>query len=265
MTQIQAEAVAKMLWDARQSGVPCAPPSETFSGLSLEAAYLASKINFARRVQATGVEAIGKKIGLTSRAVQQQLGVEQPDFGYLSSDMLVPNRGILPKGSLIQGRVEGEVAFILGKRLLGTNLQPEAVVAATECVYASIEIIDSRVRDWRIRIQDTIADNASSAFFVLGDSPKRLDAVDLVKARMELRVNGELRSTGVGSACLDNPLLAVTWLANTLGAYDVALEPGDIILSGAYGPVVPIKPGDHTQVEIEGLGHVEFVYGSEEG
>ncbi|MFL5813656.1 MAG: 2-keto-4-pentenoate hydratase [Bdellovibrionia bacterium] len=247
--------LAETLWQARTSGAPCAPLTETHPDLTIEEAYQISSQIFQRRL-AGGARSVGRKIGLTSLAVQKQLGVDQPDFGYLTSDMLVHTGGLVGKNALIQGRAEGEVAFILGRDLKGPGLTREDVIAATDHVVACIEIIDSRVKDWKIKIQDTIADNASSALLVLGNMPKRLQDLDLRMAGMTLRMNGEVESTGVGAACLNHPVNAVLWLANALGQLGDSLKAGDIILSGAYGPVVPFNPGDHCEVEISGLGKV---------
>jgi 2-oxopent-4-enoate/cis-2-oxohex-4-enoate hydratase len=248
-------SIIDTLWQARITGVPCAPVTETCPGLTIEEAYQISSQVFQRKL-AGGARSVGRKIGLTSLAVQKQLGVDQPDFGYLTSDMLVHTGGVVGKNALIQGRAEGEVAFILGRDLKGPGLTREDIISATDHVVACIEIIDSRVKDWKIKIQDTIADNASSALLVLGSKPVKLQNIDLRMAGMTLRMNGEVESTGVGAACLDHPVNAVLWLANALGRLGDSLKAGDIILSGAYGPVVPFNPGDQCEVEISGLGKV---------
>jgi 2-oxopent-4-enoate/cis-2-oxohex-4-enoate hydratase len=260
VTQSELENLASVLWNARVSGSPCKPPSELLPGLSPGDAYAVSGALFGRRLSG-GARAIGRKIGLTSLAVQTQLGVSEPDFGYLTSDMQVPDGGILPAGSLIQGKVEGEVAFVLKRALRGPAVAAEDVIAATDHVVACIEIIDSRVENWRIRIGDTIADNASSAYFVLGSVKRDPRGLDLRMAGMSLRKNGSVESTGVGAACLDHPANAVAWLANALAAYGDGLSEGDIILSGAYGPVVPFAAGDRCEVAISGLGTVSCAYG----
>jgi 2-oxopent-4-enoate/cis-2-oxohex-4-enoate hydratase len=255
--------LAETLWQARISGTPCAPLTVAHPELTIEDAYRISSQNFQRRLMGAvmgavmgGVKSVGRKIGLTSLAVQKQLGVNQPDFGYLTSDMLVHSGDAIGKNALIQGRAEGEVAFILGRDLKGPGVTREDVIAATDHVVACIEIIDSRVKDWKIKIQDTISDNASSALLVLGNKPRKLQDLDLRMAGMALRMNGEVESSGVGAACLDHPVNAVVWLANALGALGDPLKAGDIILSGAYGPVVPFNPGDHCEVENSGLGKV---------
>jgi 2-oxopent-4-enoate/cis-2-oxohex-4-enoate hydratase len=244
------------LWQAGETGIPCIPLTETDPALTLEAAYAISSQLFQKKLKEKNLKSVGRKIGLTSYAVQTQLGVTQPDFGYLTSDMIVDHDGVVPARGLIQARAEGEVAFILGKDLKGPGVTHDDVIRATDHVVASIEIIDSRVKDWKIKIQDTVADNASSALFVLGTRPRKLTEIDLRMAGMTLRRNGEIESTGVGAACLEHPVHAVAWLANTLGALGDGLKAGDIVLSGAYGPVVPFLPGDEIEVEISGLGKV---------
>lgn len=251
------QKLANQLWDARVKSQPIGPLTEQASTLSIEDAYQISLLNYKRRTKEANVRAIGKKIGLTSVAVQKQLGVHEPDFGYLTSDM---NVNVLKKGALIQGKVEGEVAFILKQDLSKDNVQTEDVIAATDYVVACIEIIDSRVAHWKIKIQDTIADNASAAFLVLGKEKKKLSELDLKMAGMALRINQEVESTGVGAACLGHPINAVCWLANQMQKLGDPLKRGDVILSGAYGPVVPFKPGDLCEVEINGLGKVSCKY-----
>lgn len=243
------------LWQARESSNPCAPLTETDPSITLEGAYRISSEIFQKKLN-SGMKSVGRKIGLTSLAVQGQLGVSQPDFGYLTSDMWVDHDGKIPAKGLIQARAEGEVAFVMGQDLKGPGVTAADVLRATDHVVACIEIIDSRVKDWKIKIQDTVADNASSALFVLGTCPRKLNEIDLRMAGMTLRRNGEIESTGVGAACLDHPVNAVAWLANTLGNLGDGLKTGDIVLSGAYGPVVPFLPGDTIEIEISGLGKV---------
>jgi 2-oxopent-4-enoate/cis-2-oxohex-4-enoate hydratase len=255
-----SETLAQTLWEARTSRRPCKPPTELLPSLSLPEAYAVSRMNFERRL-AEGARSIGRKIGLTSLAVQGQLGVSEPDFGYLTSDMVIKDGGSLASGSLLQGKAEGEVAFVLARPLKGPGVTAADVLAATDHVVACIEIIDSRVENWKIRIADTVADNASSAFFVMGQTKRKPHELDLRLAGMTLRMNGAIESTGVGAACLDHPASAVAWLANTLGKLGDTLSAGDIVLSGAYGPVVPFVEGDRCEVAISGLGHVSCEYG----
>ncbi len=261
MENSQILDIAELLWKVRQGEAPCAPLTETHSDLSIQEAYEVSKEILNRRLRHEDTKLVGKKIGLTAKAVQKQLGVDQPDYGYLLENMRIQDRGCLASGSLIQGKVEGEVAFVLKETLKGPGITNADVVRATDYVSVCIEVIDSRIADWKIRIQDTIADNASSAFFVVGDKKVKLSETDLVSAKMKLWLNDEIKSEGSGAACMDNPVNAVTWLANAMGELGVSLDAGDVILSGAYGPVVPISDGQECKVEIEGLGSVSFAYG----
>lgn len=251
------QTLADELYASRREAHPVEPLTARHPDLTLLQAYEISRLNWQRRTRESRVTAIGKKIGLTSRAVQKQLGVFEPDFGYLTSDMSIPC-GEKVQTKLIQPRVEGEVAFFLKKDLRGPGITAAQVITATEFVLPCIEIIDSRVKDWKIQIQDTVADNASSALFVLGSTPRSLGRADLRMAGMSLKINGDVLSTGMGMACLDHPVNAVAWLANKMGEYGEALLAGEVILSGAYGPVVPVQAGDRVEVEINGLGGPVF-------
>jgi 2-oxopent-4-enoate hydratase len=249
-------SLAERLWLARASGVQIPPITELFPQIKIEEAYEISAINLKRRLSG-GASLIGRKVGLTSQAVQKQLGVAEPDYGHLSSDMSIPNQGTLPAAKLIQGKVEGEIAFRLAEPL-GENASAEDVLKATASIEVCIEVIDSRIRDWKIRVEDTIADNASSAFFVLSGNRASPRGFAMETAKMKLWINDELRSEGVGRACMESPLNAVAWLARRMHSLRTPLKAGDLILSGAFGPVVPVKAGDLTRVEIEGLGEVAF-------
>lgn len=260
ITRTEISTLADRLYHARTHRSPCEPLSNAAPSLTIQDAYVISEINLKRRL-AQGQEAlVGKKIGLTSRAVQKQLGVHEPDFGYLTSEMNVGFGEEVSTSGLILPKVEGEVAFVLKKRLCGPGVLISDVFRATDFVLPCIEIIDSRVKDWKIKIQDTIADNASAASFVLGTKPMRLTGLDLRLLGMNLKVNGRSLSTGVGAACLDHPALAVAWLANVLGKQGVTLEPGEVILSGAFGPVVPVSPGQAVEVSIQKLGSVSCFF-----
>jgi 2-oxopent-4-enoate hydratase len=262
--QVNRTALAKLaeaLAHAKETRQPLSPLTEMQPSLSLEGAYVVSEITLTNWLRQGKGKLTGKKIGLTSRAVQKQLGVAEPDFGYLTSDMNVPLGETISRASLLQPKVEGEVAFVLKKDLMGPGLTVADVIRATDFILPCIEVIDSRVKDWKIKIQDTVADNASSARYVLGTKPVRLGSLDLRLAGMALRVNGEVLSTGCGAACLDHPALAVAWLGNTLGAHGVSLKAGEVILSGAFGPVVPVSAEDHVEVSISGLGSVHCFFG----
>lgn len=261
LTRAEITTLAEALYAARLERQPVSPISETHPTLTLDEAYVISEMNLRKRLTLPGIKQIGKKIGLTSRAVQKQLGVEQPDFGFLTSDMSIFHGECVSRSSLLYPKVEGELAFVLKSDLQGPGLTSAQVIKATDFVLPVIEIIDSRIRDWKIRVQDTVADNASSALFVLGSQPKRLGDMDIRMCGMLLRKNGEVESTGVGAACLDHPVNAVLWLANALGKYGEKLRAGDIILSGAFGPVVPVNSGDFIEVEIQGFGSVQCRFG----
>lgn len=255
------QELARVLQQARETGRPCAPLTEHKPDLTTAEAYAIQGIDLAHRRQVVGPhgtrpEVVGHKIGITSTAVQNWLGVDEPDFGVLLDDMVVPDGGEVDTARLLQPRVEGEVAFVLGRDLRGPGITAAHVIAATDFVLPAIEIIDSRIADWKITYQDTIADNASSGLFVLGNRPTPLAGLDLRLCGMVLRKNHRVASTGAGAACLDHPINAVVWLANTLGRLGTHLEAGHIILSGALGPVVPVEPGDHVEVAISGLGAV---------
>lgn len=253
--------LADSLFEARVGLRQCEALTARHPEITLRDAYTISEINLKRRVEQGHARLMGKKIGLTSRAVQKQLGVNEPDFGYLTTDMNVPLGETVMTSALLQPRVEGETAFVLKRDLTGPGVTVADVIRATDFVLPCIEIIDSRVKDWKIKIQDTVADNASSALFVLGTEPRLLRDVDLRLAGMALRIDGEVLSAGSGAACLDHPCLAVAWLANKLGEFGVSLRAGEVILSGAFGPVVPVSGGEHVEVEISGLGRVGCHFG----
>lgn len=208
--------------------------------------------------QSAGRRQIGRKIGLTSTAVQKQLGVSQPDYGVLFEDMALPQGGVVSVERLLQGKAEAEIAVVLGRDIDNPNPTMLEIIRAVDYVLPAIEICDSRILDWRISIADTIADNASSAFFVLGEQPRRLDSVDLRMCGMVLEVNGTCESLGVGAACLGHPLNAALWLARTLAARAEPLRAGEVILTGALGPMTPLRKGSRVRAEIAGLGHVAF-------
>lgn len=208
---------------------------------------------------ASGREIVGRKIGLTSRSVQAQLAVSQPDYGVLFDDMRLPNGGIV-RGGLLQPRAEAEIALILAKPLEGEFFDRETIADAVGEVAAAIEIVDSRIADWKIRFVDTVADNGSAALFALSNIRRPLREVDLFTAGMVLEVDGEVVSVGAGAATLGHPLDAAAWLAKTLSQRGEPLQQGDIILTGALGPVVPFEPGQQVRAHIGGIGTVDLTY-----
>ncbi|AXL50884.1 2-oxopent-4-enoate hydratase [Paraburkholderia caffeinilytica] len=228
--------------------------------LTTDDAYRIQQRVNARRIEA-GERIIGKKIGVTSQVVMDMLGVYQPDFGMLTDAMLYKEGDAILATSLIQPKAEGEIAFVLKHDLQGPGVTAADVLAATEGVMACFEIVDSRIRDWKIRIEDTVADNASCGVFVLGSRVVDPREVDLVECAMKLEKNGEVVTTGSGSAALGNPLEAVAWLANTLGQLDESLKAGEVVLSGSLAAMVPVATGDSLSVSIDGIGgcSVRFV------
>lgn len=249
------QILADRLWNAQFDGEPCEPLTTTHPEITLHDAYEIQSINLSRRMTKQGLfgdraRHVGRKVGITSRAVQTWLNVNEPDFGGLLCDMAVPDGGKADITRLLQPRVEGEVAFVLKKSLFGPGVTAAQVVAATDFVIPAIEIIDSRVSDWKIKIEDTVADNASSGMFVLGSRPMPLSSIDLRTIGMSLRKNGEVVSTGAGAACLGNPVNAVVWLVNKLGEHGISLAPGEVVLSGALGPVSPVVAGDRVSVTL---------------
>lgn len=208
-----------------------------------------------------GRRIVGRKAGLTAEAVQKQLGVDQPDFGALFDDMQIADGGVLDPTRTIQPKAEAEIAFILGDDLPSADITVADVAAAVSSVCTAIEIVDSRIADWKITFADTVADNGSSAFFVLSETKRSLDSVDLVSAAMEMNVNGEVVSSGKGAAVLGNPLNAALWLAKTLAERGDPLKAGDILLAGALGPMVTLSPGDEVSADISGIGSCRFTFG----
>lgn len=260
MNDEMIERVGDELFAALSTGSVIDPITDQFPELRIEDAYQIQKRLNARRV-ASGQRIIGKKIGVTSRAVMDMLGVLQPDFGMLTDAMRFPSGAVIPVRSLIHPKAEGEIAFVLKDDLRGPGITASDVVAATAGVSACFEVVDSRIRDWRIKIQDTVADNASCGVFVLSDRLVDVRSLDLEKAEMTLLKNGEPVVRGNGAATMGSPLLAVAWLANKMGELGEALKAGEVILSGALGAMVPVRSGDHLRMSIVGIGEcsVDFL------
>ncbi len=259
MTPEQQAAAAQALRDAAASGRWIAPLRETYPALDEAAAYGIQRINTEHRV-AGGRRVVGCKIGLTARAVQRQLGVDQPDYGMLFDDMGYGDGEPVPLAALQQPKIEAEVAFVLGRDLAMPSPSQVDVLRAIDHALPALEIVGSRIADWNIRFVDTVADNASSGAFVLGTTPRRLCDVDLRLCGMALHRRGEPVSTGAGAACLGHPVNAVVWLARTMAARGRPLRAGDLVLSGALGPMVPVAPGDVFEAHISGLGSVRAVF-----
>ena len=260
MDQKTIEALGDSLYDALVARTPIAPLSAAHPDMTIEDAYHVQQRMIARRLE-KGDRVIGKKIGVTSKAVMNMLGVHQPDFGYLLDSMVFNEGESVDMGTLIQPKAEGEIAFLLKKDLQGPGVTAADVLAATEGVMACFEIVDSRIQDWKIKIQDTVADNASCGVFVLGDQLVDIADLDLALAGMVLEKNGEIVLTGAGAATMAHPVNAMVWLANMLGSLGIALKAGDIVLSGAMGAMVPVARGDNLRMTIGGIGgcSVRFV------
>jgi 2-keto-4-pentenoate hydratase len=249
---------AQRLRDAEMARVACAPVRDLIGASDVDAAYAVQTINRDLRI-ASGRRVVGRKVGLTAKVVQAQLGVDQPDFGVLFDDMVVNDDEPIELASLIAPRAEAEIAFVLGRDVHESVVTTVDILRATEFVVPAIEVVDSRVDAWDITITDTIADNASSARFVLGTSPKRLSEIDVRAVAMTMALGDQTVSSGDGSACLGNPVAAVVWLANALSGRGDHLRAGDVILSGALGPMVSVSEPGRFEASLEGLGSVFFV------
>jgi len=208
-----------------------------------------------KRIDKDGEKVVGKKIGVTSKPGQDMLGVFQPDFGFLTDVMEYPNGAeVSIKKVMIQPRAEAEIAFKLKADLVGPGVTEADVLAATDYIAPCFEIVDSRITDWKIKIQDTVADNASCGVYVLGNAQAKADEHDLPNLQVVVKKNGEFLSEGVGSAVQGNPLTAVAWLANTLGEFGIPFKAGEVILSGSLVPLEPVIAGDLMEMELEGIG-----------
>lgn len=249
--------IAEKLKEAENSKKPCAPIREHLTEKDLDSAYKIQQLNIEKEVK-NGKKIVGKKIGLTSLKVQEQLGVNQPDFGILLDSMEISANEEVDFSKFMQPKVEAEIAFVLKNDLIGTNNTIADIEKAIDYAVMAIEVVGSRIENWNIKITDTIADNASSSHFLLGTQRVALDQLDLINNKMELYINEEKVSEGDGTSCLGNPLKAVVWLANKMASINNPLRKGEIILSGALGPMAEFKKGDVISSSIEGLGDLQF-------
>ncbi|OSC23646.1 2-keto-4-pentenoate hydratase [Mycobacterium vulneris] len=255
MTMVNSQAVtdaADRLAAASRTREPCAPVRDLIGSDNIDAAYRVQQRNI-ETLLASGRRIVGRKIGLTSTAVQQQLGVDQPDFGVLTDDMDCSADAAVDFTRLLQPKVEAEIAFVLSADITG-NIAADQAPHFVDGIYAAFEIVDSRVANWNISLADTIADNASSGLYVLGDRVNRADAPDLAHVSMTTTADGVVVSRGKGSDCLGSPWEALAWLANTGLAYGAPLRAGEVVLSGALGPMVPVTPGSTYTTTISGIG-----------
>ncbi|HEX8781071.1 MAG TPA: fumarylacetoacetate hydrolase family protein [Nocardioides sp.] len=258
-SQDDINAAVERLATAQETRVPCPPVRDLIGTDDLAAAYAVQQGLVRRRLEA-GATVVGRKIGATSEAVQTQLGVDQPDFGYLLHDMDVSDVDPVSMRTLLQPRVEAEVAFVLSRDVDDEEITRESVRDAVDVAVPALEIVDSRIADWDIGFTDTVADNASSGLFVVGHDGRHLGEIEPREVTMELRIDGEVRSSGNGAACLGDPLEALRWLAVQAQRFGDPLRAGQVVLSGALGPFVPFRPGDRVEASISGFASlvVEF-------
>jgi 2-keto-4-pentenoate hydratase len=253
------DALATALPEAYATGATLPPLTDTYDGLTLDDAYAIQQAQVRSRV-ARGASIVGFKVGLTSEPMRQQFGVHEPDFGHLLSDMAHAADAPITASQFLQPRAEPEIALVLGQPLRGPGLSVSDIVAATAYALPAIEIIDSRIANWRISLLDTVADNASSGGFVLGQTPTPLDRLDLSLTGCVFRRNGRIVATGAGAAVLGSPLHAAAWLANELTSRGAELEAGHAILTGSVTAAVPVTVGDAVTATFDRLGAVTAVF-----
>jgi len=246
---------AKLLLEAEQTRIGTDPLTAKKTGLTVEEAYHVQLENINKKID-DGRIVTGKKIGLTSEAMQDLLGVDEPDYGHLLDDMVVENGGAISLSGLLQPKVEAEIAFVLKDNLTGGNITVLDVLKATDYIVPSLEIVDSRVSNWKISLADTVADNASSGLYVLGGKAVKAEEVDLKMMGMVFEKNGEIINTGIGAAALGNPAYCVAWLANKLNDFDIPLKAGEVILSGALSAAVEAVEGDVFTGKFAHMGQV---------
>ena len=260
--QDNVERAAERLEEAARSRKPCPPLRDLMGPDDVESAYAVQQAVAARR-RAAGARVVGRKIGLTSHAVQQQLGVDQPDFGVLFEDMQFADGDTVPMTRLLQPRIEAEVAFVLRADLAADDMSLDDVRDAVDYAVAALEVADSRVEDWKITFADTVADNASAGVYVLGEDRRTLDEVVPRTVAMRMEVTGQEDSTGTGEACLGDPLLALQWLALKALALGDPLRAGQVVLSGALGPMRAVAPGATATAEITGFAPLTVHFSEE--
>ena len=253
------DSLAKQIYEADQKRTPIQPIHDQLEPKNLEQAYAVQEVNTKRRLS-EGRRLVGRKIGFTNVVVQKQLGVNEPDYGMLFHDMAVSDGWEVPRNRLIQPKVEAEIAFVVGKDLNDERLTVVDIIRATEFVVPAIEIVDSRIADWKIDIVDTISDNASAALYVLGGTPKKLDQVDLRQCGMVMQTNNNQVSYGAGTMCMGDPLTAVLWLARTMARVGRPLQAGDTVLSGSLGLMSTVAWGSVYEAQISGIGSVRAAF-----
>lgn len=253
------EKAALLLRQAHDSATPCAPIRDLISMGGVDAAYAVQNINTEYWLS-KGRRLVGRKAGLTSRSVQKQLGVDQPDYGMLFADMDVPEGQPISLKKVLQPKVEAEIAMIIGRDLDQPDITTAEMLLAIEYAVPAIEVVASRIAGWDIKVWDTIADNASGGVFVLGAEPRKISDIDLRYCGMVMECRGEQLSVGAGVACLGNPVSAALWLAQVMAREGRPFREGDVILTGALGPMATVKAGDVMEARINGLGSVRAIF-----
>jgi 2-oxo-3-hexenedioate decarboxylase/2-keto-4-pentenoate hydratase len=259
LTHSVAREAADLLYAAQTGRSPIGPLTERFPGLDVAGAYAIQRVNLSRRLR-DGHTLVAHKVGLTSEPMQTLLGVDEPDFGYILDDMVLTNGAAVSSSRFCAPRVEPEVAFLLREPLHGPGVTVDDVYAATDAVAPALEIVDSRIADWKLTLPDTIADNASSGAVVLGDRVPLDGEIDLPGARASLWLNGTEIDSGLGAAVMGNPAVAVAWLANTLASFGTEILPGQFVMSGSFTTAAFVHPGDVAAATISGLGAVSLSF-----
>src|SRR3954452_7611039 len=249
------QELADELWDADRTAKPVAPLTDRYGDLGIEDAYAIQTLNIERRI-AAGERVIGRKVGLTSKPMQQLLGVDEPDFGVLTDEMFVEDGDLIALSRLVQPRVEAELAFVMEHDLAGPGVTTAGALAAIAGALPAVEIVDSRVADWKIKLVDTVADNASSGLLVIGGRMRKVEDLDLRLLGVVVSRNGEMLDTGAGAAALGSPARGVAWLANKLGSLGLVPRAAEVGLPGAVHKMVPVTPGDVFRAEFAHLGAV---------
>jgi 2-keto-4-pentenoate hydratase len=253
------QKAATALIEAEDLKKPIAPFTSSTEEISVDDAYNIQLFQIRQKVE-KGAAIVGKKIGLTSKAMQEMLNVSQPDYGHLLDDMMFGEGETISLTKYIQPRIEFEIAFVLNKDLKGPGVTMNDVIEATDYVVPALEIIDSRIKDWQIKFEDTVADNGSSAGAIIGSTTAKLNGLDLAAVKMTVTRNGEFLDSAAGSAVMGHPAEAVAWLANALGSYGISLRAGEVILSGALSKAIPIEDGDTFTAEFEHIGAVTATF-----
>jgi 2-keto-4-pentenoate hydratase len=253
------QKAATALMEAENEKNPIAPFTSSTEEISVDDAYNIQLYQIRQKVE-NGAVIVGKKIGLTSKAMQEMLNVNEPDYGHILNDMIYKDGESISLDKFIQPRIEFEIAFVLKEDLKGPGVTMSDVITATDYVFPALEIIDSRIKDWQIKFEDTVADNGSSAGAIIGSTTAKLDNLDLAAVRMTATRNGEFLDSASGSAVMGHPAEAVAWLANALGSYGISLYAGEVILSGALSKAIPIEDGDTFTAEFEQIGAVTATF-----